>query len=73
MHIDLQRTYGRNIRKERIQMERFLREYIKDMAEAMGVKLTQKQMHTVLNNIERDEVVWDVLDEHIKNEIEEMI
>jgi hypothetical protein len=54
-------------------MERFLREYIKDMAEAMGVKLTQKQMHTVLNNIERDEVVWDVLDEHIKNEIEEMI
>lgn len=51
-------------------MERFLREYIKDMSEVMGVKLTLKQLHTVVNNIERDEDVWDILDSHIRNEIE---
>jgi hypothetical protein len=54
-------------------MERYLREYVKEIAESIGIKLTQAQMKTIVNNLERNDVLWEVFDEHVKQEIEEVI
>ena len=54
-------------------MERYLREYIREVAEGMDIKLTQTQMKAVVNKLECDDYIWEVLDSHIADAIEEVI
>jgi len=54
-------------------MDKFLKDYIKMIAEVRGITLTQKQLRQIVNSIECNEVVWEVMDEHINDEIDNII
>ena len=53
-------------------MEKFLKDYVKMYAEASEVKLNRAQVQQIVNNLMNNDVVWEVLDEHIRYEFEEM-
>ena len=52
-------------------MEEFLTDYIQMMAEAQEIKLDESTLQEIVNSIAANEVVWDVLDEHINYEFNE--
>ena len=54
-------------------MERYLREYVKEVAEGMDIKLTSTQTKAIVNKLECDDYIWEVLDSAIADAIEEVI
>ena len=52
-------------------MEEFLTDYIQMMAEAQDIELDESMLQEIVNSIAANEVVWDVLDEHINYEFDE--
>ena len=52
-------------------MEEFLKDYIQMMAEAQEIKLDESTLQDIVNSIAANEVVWDVLDEHINYEFDD--
>lgn len=54
-------------------MEEFLKEYVRMYAEAKGVELTRKQIKEAVINLECNEDLWDVFDNYIDQEIEDVI
>ena len=52
-------------------MEEFLTGYIQTMAEAQDIALDESTLQEIVNSIAANEVVWDVLDEHINYEFSE--
>lgn len=52
-------------------MEEFLTDYIQMMAEAQDIELDESTLQEIVNSIAANEVVWDVLDEHINYEFDE--
>ncbi len=54
-------------------MEEFLKDYVKMYAEAKGVTLTRKQIKEIVTNLECNETLWDVFDEHINQEIDSVV
>lgn len=54
-------------------MERYLREYVREVAEGMDIKLTSAQVKTVVNKLECDDYIWEMLDSTIADAIEEVI
>ena len=52
-------------------MEEFLTDYIQMIAEAQEIKLDESTLQEIVNSIAENEVVWDVLDEHINYEFDE--
>ena len=61
-----------NKRKEDFIMEEFLKDYVQMMAEVNGVNIDDTQLQEIVNNLMDCEVIWDVLDEHINYEFDEM-
>ena len=59
------------ILERRIIMEEFLTDYIQMMAEAQDIELDESTLQEIVNSIAANEVVWDVLDEHINYEFDE--
>lgn len=53
-------------------MEEFLKDYVQMMAEARELKLNNPQLQSIVNNLMECEVIWDVLDEHINYEFDDM-
>lgn len=53
-------------------MEEFLNDYVQMMAEAQEIELNDLELQTIVNNLMENEVIWDVLDEHINNEFDDM-
>ena len=53
-------------------MEKFLKDYVKMYAESSEVELNREQVATIVNRLMNNDVVWEVLDEHIRYEFEEM-
>lgn len=52
-------------------MEEFLTDYIQMMAEAQDIELDESTLQEIVNSIAANEVIWDVLDEHINYEFDE--
>ena len=52
-------------------MEEFLTDYIQMIAEAQDIELDESTLQEIVNSIAANEVVWDVLDEHINYEFDE--
>lgn len=52
-------------------MEEFLTDYIQMIAEAQDIELDKSTLQEIVNSIASNEVVWDVLDEHINYEFDE--
>ena len=53
-------------------MEEFLNDYVQMMAEAQDIELNDSELQTIVNNLMENEVIWDVLDEHINDEFDDM-
>lgn len=53
-------------------MKEFLEDYVQMMAEADDIKLTKTQLKTIVNNLMEANVIWDILDEHINYEFDDM-
>ena len=53
-------------------MEKFLKDYVQMMAEVDGINIDDNQLQDIVNNLMDCEVIWDVLDEHINYEFDEM-
>ena len=53
-------------------MEKFLNDYVQMMAEAQEIELDESTLQSIVNNLMESEVIWDVLDEHINNEFDNM-
>ena len=53
-------------------MEEFLNDYVQAAAEAQGVKLTPDELHDIVNNLICCDTIWEILDEHINYEFEDM-
>lgn len=53
-------------------MEEFLNDYVQMMAEAQEIELNDSELQTIVNNLMENEVIWDVLDEHINDEFDDM-
>ena len=53
-------------------MEEFLNDYVQMMAEAQEIELNDSELQTIVNNLMENEVIWDVLDEHINDEFDYM-
>lgn len=51
-------------------MEEFLRDYVTMYAEANGEELTEEKLSEVIESLMCDEVIWEVLDEHISYELD---
>lgn len=52
-------------------MKEFLTDYIQMIAEAQDIELDESTLQEIVNSIASNEVVWDVLDEHINYEFDE--
>lgn len=50
-------------------MEKFLREYVKMIAEVKEVKLNKKQLDQIVNNLEAEDEIWETLDYYVDEEI----
>ena len=53
-------------------MEEFLRSYVRMMAETMEIKLTRKQLQTIVHNLECEDEIWETLDSYIQDELEDV-
>ena len=53
-------------------MEEFLNGYVQMMAEAQEIELDESTLQEIVNNLMENEVIWDVLDEHINYEFDDM-
>lgn len=53
-------------------MEKFLRAYVKMHAECMDIKLNNKKLAQIVNNLMNEDYIWEVLDSAIGNELENL-
>ena len=53
-------------------MEEFLNDYVQMMAKAQEIELDKSTLQEIVNNLMENEEIWDVLDEHINNEFDDM-
>ena len=54
-------------------MEKFLKDYVKMMAEEKAAKLSKDEIKTIVNNLMDEDEIWDVLDSYVNAEIEEIM
>lgn len=53
-------------------MEKFLKDYVKMYVEANGIELNNAQIKEIVQNIEANDEFWNILDDLISEEIEEI-
>lgn len=53
-------------------MENFLNDYVQMIAETREIEISDDQLQKIVNNLMDSEVIWDVLDEHVNYELDEM-
>lgn len=63
----------RNIRKEVNEMLTFLYETVAMIAEAGDLELTSEQMKTIVENLMRNEELWDIVDGYVIDEIKNIL
>lgn len=51
-------------------MEEFLTDYVKMMAEAKDMNLSQAQMQEIVNNLQDNEDLWDTFDGYVGDELD---
>lgn len=51
-------------------MEEFLKSYVQMIAEARDMKLSESQLHLIVNNLQEDDEIWDLLDSKINYELD---
>ena len=54
-------------------MEKFLKQYVRETAECMDIELSASQVKQIVHNLENCNTIWEVLDEHIKYEIDDIM
>ena len=50
-------------------MKKFLENYVQMIADANEIKLNKDQMQTIVNNLRKEDEIWDVLDSYVMEEI----
>jgi hypothetical protein len=50
-------------------MEEFLRNYVQMMAEQQEIELDEARMLEIVNNLMGEDEIWDTLDSHINNKL----
>lgn len=53
-------------------MEEFLRSYVQAIAKDRDTELYEEEMDRVVHNLMSSEVIWDVLEEHVNYELDEI-
>ena len=53
-------------------MEDFLKDYVEMMAETREIEVSSIQLQEIVNNLMDNEMIWDILDEQVNCELEEL-
>lgn len=54
-------------------IEKFLKQYVRETAECMDIELSVSQVKQIVHNLENCNTIWEVLDEYIKYEIDDIM